>query len=108
MDICRPKTELSSTRFEENMWAVGFCELVCDNLRPVRGSVINDYELPVKVSRYIQSVFTSGDILIDSLEAVLFGEGAVQEPSDDRKVAAFIICRQNDRVFIFRSGGHLD
>ena len=43
------ETKLACASFEEDVWGVGFRELICDNLRSIRGAVVYDYELPVKV-----------------------------------------------------------
>src|SRR4051794_39784802 len=40
--------------------------------------------------------------------SLLFGEGAVEQPSDNWKVAALIICWENDRVFVLGNWRHID
>jgi hypothetical protein len=43
------EAELAGPWLEEHMRGVGFRQLVGDDLRPVRGAVVDDYELPVEV-----------------------------------------------------------
>ena len=43
------EAEFACAGFEEDVWRVGFCELVCDDLSSVRGAVVDDYELPVEL-----------------------------------------------------------
>lgn len=105
VNVCRSKTKLSCARFEEDMGRVGFCELVCDHLGSVRGSVVNDDELPVELAarRKLASIPM---LLLGSLELVLLGERAVQEPGYYREVASLVVSRENDRVFVFGDWGH--
>jgi len=56
MNVCCAKAKLSSASFEEDVWAVRFCKLVCDNLGAIRASVIDNDELPVEIPVVRQSV----------------------------------------------------
>jgi hypothetical protein len=50
MDVGCAETELACASLEENVWGVGFCELVGNDLRPVGRAVVDYYELPVEFS----------------------------------------------------------
>jgi hypothetical protein len=50
VDVRCAEAELAGARLEEDVWGVGFCELVGDDLGAVGGAVVDDYELPVEVA----------------------------------------------------------
>ena len=64
VDVGCAEAELAGAGLEEDVRGVGFCELVCDDLGPVRGAVVDYYELPVEVSE-------GGD----GVSVVLWGRG---------------------------------
>jgi hypothetical protein len=75
VDVGRAEAELAGARLQEDVWGVGFCELVCDDLGPVWGAVVDDYEFPVEVS-------VAGGIGVGFLDRgkgryLQLGEGAV-------------------------------
>jgi hypothetical protein len=51
VDVGCAEAELPGARLEVDVWGVGLRELAGDDLRPVWGAVVDDYELPVEVSR---------------------------------------------------------
>ncbi len=56
MNVCCAKAKLPSARFEEDVWAVRFCELVCDDLGAIRASVVDNDELPIEIPVVKRSV----------------------------------------------------
>lgn len=48
--VCRPETELSCARFEEDVGRVSFGELVCDDLGAVWRAIVDDDEFPVEIT----------------------------------------------------------
>lgn len=86
------------------MWAVGFRELVCDDLGAIGAAIVNDDEFPVEVS---VGLSLSRDMESDWTR-ILFGEGAVEQPCNDGQVATLVVCRKDDGVFVFGRGIHDD
>ena len=58
-------------------------------------------------SRFLHSYQYLGD-KTGSLMRILLGKGAVEQPSNYGQVAALIICREDNAVFVFGSGSHGD
>jgi hypothetical protein len=107
VDVRCAEAELAGARLEEDVWGVGFCELVGDDLGAVGGAVVDDYELPVEVAVWVgmglvrccgRGVGRRGE---RSGKDVQLGEGAVEEPGYDGEVAALVVGWEEDGVFIF-------
>ena len=50
VNVCCAESEFAGACLEQDVWAVGFGQLVCDDLGAIRRTVVDDYEFPVEVS----------------------------------------------------------
>jgi hypothetical protein len=88
--------------------AVRLLELLGDGLGPVWGAVVDDYELPIDVAVGWERMLAMGGVEKGQgrRRGLLLGEGAVEEPCDDREVLALVEGRKDDSIVRIQSQHH--
>lgn len=100
VDISGSQTKLALAGLEDDViGAVERLELLRDLEGAVRGSIVNDNDLPIQLPRCETGVLTSNSLDNSGRhERILRIESPLDQPDDDREVPPLIVGGKNDRV----------